>query len=375
MKDNLIHKIFGTKAPLTRQEIDSSLGDNIDLPHKIELKMVDSSFESEAFEGFLEAGLTTASMTAMDRKMLKHLQSSSTQGFQNWFIGLWSVIFLLLIFSSKLLINEKKDENIVLANRTIHEDNILSSVTTEVTQTDIHAEKENERFTIHLSTKSSSQKPDQQASGQQNAIAQTAKHDDLPVRMEVQTAELINIRAKETGIKKPRAKEVALANFIFIDFRGIRSSNTFIAESLISGTGANLAHSNIKPDISNPTLGEIEVNYHDYLQETAFLMKDNNFKESIQRFKVILKHYPNDENALFYMAYCHFQLKQYKECLEYLEQLKKSTYGNFDEECDWYMLKTFQKLNRLSEAERLAEKIVELDGFYSEQARDFLRKR
>jgi tetratricopeptide (TPR) repeat protein len=193
--------------------------------------------------------------------------------------------------------------------------------------------------------------------------------------MEIKTAEILNKRAKDLGIKKTKAKEVALSNLIFIDFRGIRAEQTLPSEVNLSGTGANLSNRETKKNDLEPSIQKTEVAYHDYLAQTAEILQRNDFKTALQRFKTILKYYPSDDNALFYGAYCLFQTGNYQESLVYLEQLTKSNYANFEEERDWYILKCLTKLNRMLDAKRVAEKIIEQNGFYSEQARDFLTKR
>jgi hypothetical protein len=378
MENKLVDKIFGGKSTLSRLETDAAIQGEENSNHSLASKLIDlTPFEAEALAGFSQETLKTSALEALDQKMQNYSASKSTNGFENWFLGMWSLVFVALI--ALPLITKNEDGPVVLSdqngasglladkNNSVEDDQNLSLESTVVIN--------EERFAVlaplkSTKTNASVNQPTLSGGNPPNPNVQ-----DVPARMEVKTAELIQIRAKETAIKKPKTKETALANYIFIDFSEIRAKNTIKTEPNLTGARADVVNSDVKPDPLAPISTDLEIPYNTYLEETAYLMQQNKFKEALLRFNVILKHYPTDENGLFYGAYCLFQLKRYQESLDYLEQLKKSPYANFDEEAEWYTFKCYNKLNRYSEGERLAIRIAEQGGFYSDQAREFLKKR
>lgn len=378
MKNKLVDKIFGGKSTMSRLETDAAIQGEENSNHILASKLIDlTSFEAEALAGFSQESIDTSALKALDQKMQNLALPKSNNGFESWFIGLWTLVFVALVAIPLITKNEdgpvmhsdQNDASGLLAdeNKPIEDDNIIPLESA--------GSIDEERFVVlaplnSTKTNASINPPTVLGVNPPNPNVQ-----DVPARMEVKTAELIQIRAKETSIKKPKTKEAAIANYIFIDFRNIRNNNTIELELIYSGTVADLPHSEAKRDPLDLEVREIKIDYHEFLEQTAYLMQQNKFKEALLRFKLILEHYPTDENGLFYGAYCLFQLKRYQESLDYLEQLKKSPYANFDEEAEWYTFKSYNKLSRYSEAESLATRIAEQGGFYSDQARDFLKKR
>jgi tetratricopeptide (TPR) repeat protein len=378
MKSNLINKIFGFKHPLTRNQLDSTLGGDHALDFELESKLLETCFDTAAIEGFKQAGLSTSDMNQLDKKIHQQvLNADSSNGFQKWFFVCWFSLFIVLLLTPLVL-----DDRSNLKPELVYSDQPQNPQSSE-TENGHTFQEDNmsvasageERFTVNVAEMYSPEQAKRHSEKKNDDTPISLGSDETPRRMEIKTAEILNKRAKDLGIKKTKAKEVALSNYIFIDFRGIRAEQTLPSEVNLSGTGANLSNRETKKNDFEPSIQKTEVAYHDYLAQTAEILQRSDFKTALQRFKTILKYYPSDDNALFYGAYCLFQTGDYQESLVYLEQLTKSNYANFEEECDWYMLKCLTKLNRMLDAKRVAEKIIEQNGFYSEQARDFLTKR
>lgn len=379
MKNNLIHKIFGLKIPMSRSELDKSLELVEELGFDLESRLLSSSFDAEAREGFRIARLSTADMSKLDKNINEMIGSSSSNSFQTWFMFAWFILFITILITPLtfyITTTVKTNQTPLHSNHNLESHNTNEEHSQYLNTAAIDYENTiDERFTIstdkqHITPRS---KNNQSKSTSDTPIIHGV--DETPRPMEIKIAEILNMRAQDLGIKKTKTKEIALSNFIFIDFRGIRAEQTITTETTLSGTGAHLSHRETKNNDVETLLDKSEVAYHDYLTKTARILQLNDYNTALHRFKTILKHYPKDENALFYAAYCLFHLGQHQESLSYLEQLAKSIYANFDEECDWYIFKCYIKLNRTSDARRVAEKIAEQGGFYSEQARDFLKKR
>jgi len=370
MEANLIHKIFGRKEPLNRSDLQNLLDLQNDclITNNRAAKLLQSDFESDALDGFIQQGLSVRDLDQLDARF-KKAQGEGISGdafnfffLSTWFIGLACVFFLAYFLN--------KTETIASIKLVTVEPQIL-----EVSENDKDYELDFAPSIEYFSVPNSISKANSTAQLVENTSDDVRQ--DVPLRMEQIQSDLILSRAKVYNIRKPRAKEVILANYIFIDYRGLRRGLENIEDINLSGTPANAAHANNMSDDDQIVFvaNQVEITYHDYLKETAIILEKGNISIALKRFEIILSNYSNDENALFYLAYCQFKMKKYIESLEYLTQLKQAAFGNFDEECDWYMLRCYQKLQRYSEADKLAESIVERGGFYSEQARDFLKRR
>jgi len=377
MKNKLIYKIFGRQGSLSRSEMEDALETHEHFDFESESKLMASGFDQDAFDGFKSSGVHIHEMRGIDRSMEQWFSRTSSNGFKTWFLASWIGIFTLLMlctlfidsipYDNRISTNEPNDsENKgVYAQSYTIENNVIAENSTE----------NDERFTINSPYLEKSHQVDAHQNTSNADFDAFKRSDDLPERIEVRTAEILNMRSKDIGIKKSKAKEVALHNHIFIDFRGLRPERKIKTETTLTGVGANFSDANQKIDNNEHLERPFEISYHDYLTETALILNAQDFKTALTQFSIILKHYPNDENALFYSAYCQYQLGQYEESLLLLERLAKSTYANFDEEREWYLLKCFSKLHRTNDAKLMAEKIANAGGFYSEQARDFLKKR
>lgn len=377
MKNKLIYKIFGMQHSLTRSEMEDAMHANEHFDFDLESKLMSSAFDDDAFDGFKSSGVQIHEMRGIDQRIQKLISRPSSNGFKTWFLASWIGIFTLLLMSPFLL-DSIPQENAIGKNEPNNSENTGTNALSYENENTViveNTDEYDERFTVSILhfDKEHRDQSNQNTSNTDINAAQII--DDLPERIEVRTAEILIMRSKDIGIKKAKAKEIALHNHIFIDFRGLRPEQKIKMEATLTGLGANFSSVDNKIDNNDQFEGPYEVSYHDYLTQTALLINAQDFKSALKQFNIILKHYPNDENALFYGAYCHYQIGQYEEGLILLERLTKSTYANFDEEREWYLLKCYSKLNRTNDAKLMAEKIANAGGFYSEQARDFLKKR
>jgi hypothetical protein len=104
MKSNLINKIFGFKHPLTRNQLDSTLGGDHALDFELESKLLEYGFDVEAIEGFKQAGLSTSDMNQLDKKIHQQvLNADSSNGFQKWFFVCWFSLFIVLLLAPLVL--------------------------------------------------------------------------------------------------------------------------------------------------------------------------------------------------------------------------------------------------------------------------------
>ena len=229
MENTLVDNIFSGKSTLSRRETDAAIQGEENSNHSLASKLIDlTPFEAEALAGFTQETLNTSGMQAMDQKMQNYASPKSTNGFESWFLGMWSLVFVALITIP--LITKNEDGTVVLSdqngasvlladeNRPIEDDNIISLESA--------GSIDEERFAVLAPQKNTKTNVSVNHATVSGGNPTNPNVQDVPARMEVKTAELIQIRAKETSIKKPNTKEAAIANYIFIDFRNIRNNNT-----------------------------------------------------------------------------------------------------------------------------------------------------
>jgi TolA-binding protein len=140
--------------------------------------------------------------------------------------------------------------------------------------------------------------------------------------------------------------------------------------------------SNLHPRYANPGERGTEqiytdvdtVYYRDLLTSALENFSQGNYKQSSEQFSVILKYYPNDENALFYGGLSNTELNDFKSAIVLLKKLSIQSKSTFYEEANWHLALSYLKADNLKEGTERLLKIIEGKGFYAEQATELLRK-
>ena len=370
MENNLAKKIFGQEKQLTRDQLDAALSEGHKTAHKVAQSVMQSDFESDAFDGFHDHAYSTSILESLDAKMQGHLgtyknPSSNT----TYIIGIWFLAFAGIVASS-LFLNEGKQYQTKsgISNQVQVEDKAITATAESLEDTQ-EIQLSDERFiaTISIPKQSSLN----QASTSTNEKTLTPR-EEIPQKMAPMSAIQLNQRNKNLSIKKSMIKEVMLSDFIFVDYRGIRSDADF-RETPVSGLRANLRSDEASDALDESIHSTTQLSYHQFLKETAAAMKTQNWQFASERFELILQKYPDDLNALFYLAFIKHGQQAFEESLAYLERCEKSIYGNFDQETSWYKLKNYFEMKNYDLAQKQAQKIIEADGFYKAQAEELLR--
>jgi hypothetical protein len=93
-------------------------------------------------------------------------------------------------------------------------------------------------------------------------------------------------------------------------------------------------------------------------------------KAALTDLQFLLGQYPNDVNAQFYAGLCCYNLGLYPRALQLLQRAATHPVTAFDEEADWYVALTLQRMQRSTEAQVAFTRIAERGGFYAERARE-----
>ncbi|MGD1844133.1 MAG: tetratricopeptide repeat protein [Salibacteraceae bacterium] len=117
-----------------------------------------------------------------------------------------------------------------------------------------------------------------------------------------------------------------------------------------------------------PEVLTFQYSYNDVLELGIFRLKAGKYRKALQKFNLILKHFPEDENALFYGGLSYFNLGQYEQSIAFFDQISGLQKSYFDEEAEWYKALAFLKIGQRKEAKTIMVKISEAGGFYAERA-------
>lgn len=370
MENNLAKKIFGVREHLSREQFDEALSKGERISNQDAIEIMQSDFEQDAFAGFEKLGVTSSEMSELDQRMERHIRGSQNSRSNSiYIIGIW-LLSLVGIIMIAFWLNEEPKIIMAKQNSTKTVDKVKSPVLTDQSVEDFdNIELSDERFIV-VSTQSvntviSVNKPKQDEKSQLD-------RDEIPQRMQPLNAIQLEHRNKNVNIKRPMAKEVMLSDFIFVDYRGIREERD-LKEGDFTGVRANKRSEDDMQQLDEVQIDKSKVSYHSYLAETATLLKERNWESAAERFEIILKKYPEDVNALFYLAFIKYNQNSFEESLRYLDLVEKSYFGNFEQETSWYILKNHLELKNNDLAQKQAQKIIDADGFYKKQAEEVIK--
>lgn len=361
MENKIILDIYCKHEDISRKEIDDMFSTG-DIPHQVALKMISNRFDDEALEGFQKMQYNTLIMNALDAKIATHFRSSNFRNFDVLFSILWSLGIVCIVIFSLMFNHELKKEVVIV----IHD----HSTDTETAQN-----TKVERFKVQDIVPVADQiQPSEKSTNKEHPSSNLTEREIYEfLRMQENVLPGLSLETGKAHIRYPKAKEVALRNFIFIDYRSIRSKLIEPSSPNLTGVAANIENEHIADHVLIDLDLSTEIAYHKYLEETAELMNKGHFDQSINRFEIILKQFPDDHNALFYVAFCKFQIQKYGESLNYLHQLKHPIWGNFEEETQWYIAKCYFELNQHHEFLKIANEIIRKNGFYATQAKALIK--
>ncbi len=370
MENNQAKNIFGEKEQMSRELMNQALTHGLKLKHELAQVVEQSEFEHDAVEGFDAHGLTSKDLHSLDEKMRRHFEAQNPKNSSfKTFIILWFGAFIGIIISAFIFNGSASNNTLNKYAQTAQQQ--PKAFPQQSKQTIIEKMKTNTEERFILKPESDPVKTSSQTTTIKEGPSSESKEEMHLQRMSpIQAANLDPVSSKGI-IKKRIAKEVMLSGFVFIDYRELRDSKD-ISEFRLSGTRANQQTRDSAPN-DIPDIEKSRISYHEFLKQTADLLKTNNWARAAQNFETILKNYPDDANALFYMGYIKYNQVLFQESLNYLELSEKSNLSNFEHETAWYKLKNYLKLKKTELAVKLAQEIIEGDGFYKKQAEEVLK--
>lgn len=118
---------------------------------------------------------------------------------------------------------------------------------------------------------------------------------------------------------------------------------------------------------------EIEVPYVEFLDGAMFKYAKGRFARALEDFEVILKFYPDDNNALFYGGLCKYNLGRYTAAFTYFKKVEDHYIVTFNQEAQWYRALSAKENGNREEAIQILSAIIKQDGFYADRARELVK--
>lgn len=106
-----------------------------------------------------------------------------------------------------------------------------------------------------------------------------------------------------------------------------------------------------------------------FLREGLLAFRDARYGKCIGKMETLLKHNPDDINALFYSAVSYVKLEMYDKAIPLLDHILQDPNNVFDEEALWYKALALDANGDTQAAQILFKQISDKGGFYAEQAK------
>jgi tetratricopeptide (TPR) repeat protein len=318
------------------------------LKNAIEQKASDDPFDTDALEGWSASSVPLESMNAIDRKRFKGMYYK---------FALTSILFFAVSIGFMYFVTTKNEQSATKKITEIKKPNNKSIYKDTITAVNLSPEQE----LIQPKTikRNFQLKKENKIDFKPTSIQPDLTTQPLPIKKANSIPASIKRRVN-------LAKETYIHDFKVVDYRYYRSRPTSnLDKEVLTGTPAN---SEISTNTSEESENIVEIAYVSFLGKSLKHFSQNKFKDALSRFDLILETYPDDVNALFYSALCHYNLNQFSLCEKKLIELKNAKFTNFDEEQEWYLLLTYYSLHKDEQFLELKSRIIQGGGFYAKKA-------
>lgn len=112
-----------------------------------------------------------------------------------------------------------------------------------------------------------------------------------------------------------------------------------------------------------------EISYVEFLEQALNKTKSGKYDDAIDDFDLILEQYPSDVNAVFYKAYCLYELNNNNSAIKYFDIALAGTINTFQEESMWYKGLIYKGEKQYVAAEKVLKEIINDNGYYGVQAK------
>jgi hypothetical protein len=341
---------------LTRKEIDNyHVTTDQELKHEIEKTSLNSTFESDALDGYSELNTNTSDLRGLDKKFLRTSAWS-------WMIALTSVVLL----TASLFVIGYNRKN--LPEKTPQSNN------TQIDKIDVFIPARIDTLTVLPKEELISAKVLIKNFKARKSFEKEIVHTSNTEDPRVENLPILPL-SSQTETKGPisfqiQGAEFYLHNLKLLDYRKYRSKNHIPTEEVfLNGTSADLEDAN---SFREEDWESREIPYVNYLEKTMSYFSKGQYKRTLNRLEHILQTYPDDLNALFYAGLIQYNLDNAEQAFQLFKQCTEHKYSNFNEEALWYCALSRIRQKEKAQAIQILEKIEAEKGFYANQAKKLL---
>lgn len=359
MNLNRLYKIFGSKSRLSREDI-TNYGSTSDenAKHSIEIQSSSGSFESDAMEGWDQLSYDTTAMKNLDRKFL----SSSYTGYYilGGIVAFGITVMLILNTSQPEEKNELKQAK-KETRTTLMEDQEIT-----IDESDVFIPETIEKMTAASENK-------QVKASKMVKEFEERKSTYIPPKEEIEVEILpyLNLYkvppAPEIERIHNHAKEIYLHDLKLVDYSNYRAKPEIKTKQLVlTGLPADMEGEDTEePD---PIWKDVQIPYSNYIDKSIGVFSKGSYKRALTRFETVIETYNNDVNANFYAGLCLYNLRGYQKSIDAFKNCIYGPFSNFDEESQWMIALSYDKLGEKAQAKKYYAKIIEQGGYYKKQA-------
>lgn len=385
-------EILNSNNPVSKEEMQRYLDGKLSTAEKkkVEEKMVDDEFASEASEGFMENNIAFTEVSSLQaawdasqskKSVTQNPNVKSGVNYKYWFFGTLGVTVVALAVIGIMVINKdevkssSKNENINAETGKLNENIVAENKIEPVTMTDQEFKEEISEI------KDAENIPEKKLITYEKTIASqpTTIETKIPEEIEiagdpnnVESKKIEEIEVKENKkIAESNVKMLYIKNLKAVDYTDFYTNHIAKKEWLLTGVSADKENGNSVGVVPEQVIKYIP--YKDFLIEGLTLFSKNDYKAALGHLLTILQQYPDDLNAAFYSGLCYYNLGKTKQAIAMFDRAIGNSIITFKEESEWYKALSLLEYGKKSEAKELIQKIESENGFYAKAAREKLK--
>lgn len=365
MSLNRLYNIFKS-APLERSDVEAyGRNEDAQVQNSIEQKAMNDSFDRDAMEGWEELSYDTSVMTNLDSKF------APTKGFSVYKIIGGTALVASAVVAVVYFSDTAKEENPVVAKLETPEvkEELPTANIIVLDESDVSLPEPIEK--MKQAPKAERVEAQQISKEFQEIVSFRIETPPLPVH-DLPVVNPIPAPKPEIARDHKEAKEIYLHSMKLVDYRKYREKPEIKTKQLmLTGTPANKEGEYSEEE--DPVWRDVDVPYIEFIDKSVSVFERGNYKKALSRFETILETYPDDVNANFYAGICLFNLREYSKAIEKFDNCLNGKFSNFDEEAQWMMAESYDKLGKKSKAKEIYQTIADGNGFYALQAKQKLK--
>jgi TolA-binding protein len=366
--------------PVTREEMQRYLEGNLSTNDKIKVeeKMLDDEFSSEASEGFMENNVAFAEVSSLNAAWDAKTKTVSTKGinYKYWFIGTMAIAILSISVVAYLLTNTEKpktEENKIAENK-IREDIPVIENTPTIIMTDEQLKEEIIEIKEATNISEKKQITYEKTIASQPTTIETKIPEEVivvnPDNVDGKKVEEIEVK-DDKKIVESNVKMLYIKNLKAVDYSILYTNHIAKKEWILTGTTADK-----ETAISEGVMAEHVIKYipyKEFLIEGLTKFSKNDYKGALGHLLTIQQQYPDDVNASFYSGLCYYNLGKTRQAISMFDKTIGNSITTFKEESEWYKSLSLLEDGKKSDAKELMKQIENEGGFYAKAAREKLK--